>query len=157
MTPAEIKERLREAADVLRRLPPERGPREFGSNWPDIVRSTWGALWRWNPTLQRWEREVPILKPSPPMGAEIDRMEEVMTWIEMLGDSQEIQRLIDLYSHSEKTAKGTVVMRRVVGWGFALGLSTRRIGRQIGRSHERARQILNIDAERVIERMGTGG
>ncbi len=88
-----IKLRLREAADVLRRLPSTIGPKEYGSNWPDIVRSTWERWaegYDWHPKSQnRVLGPAKVrLRPAVPSGAEIDRMDEALGWLKWLGEDE---------------------------------------------------------------------
>ena len=64
-----VEERVEEAADVLRQLPPVRLSGYF-STWPDILRS-FGDRVGANP--------VPMRRP-PPNPAAISRMEETITW-----------------------------------------------------------------------------
>ena len=91
MTPDAIKSRLREAADVLARLPANRGPQEYGSTWPDIVRSTWERWaegYEWHPKMQNrvmGPARVRV-RPAVPSGIEIDRMDEAMGWLNWLGE-----------------------------------------------------------------------
>lgn len=74
---AEIESRLREAADVLRRLP---RPKEIAelrgrwSAWPGVVRKA-GEAYGYDRT-----RRIVI----PPSGAEIDRMDEAVVWLQWL-------------------------------------------------------------------------
>jgi Domain of unknown function (DUF6362) len=64
-----VEERITEAADVLRQLPPVRLSGYF-STWPEILRS-FGDRVGANP--------VPMRRP-PPNPAAISRMEEAITW-----------------------------------------------------------------------------
>ena len=116
MDAAEIKERLREAADVLRRLPPVRGPKSYGSNWPGIVRDTVGALWRFDPTLGRWVREVPPVSPVVPFGAEIDRMDEALQWLCWVRDEAETERLVQSHHHEKQDAEICLARRQKIIW-----------------------------------------
>lgn len=71
----EIWDRIVEAADVDRRLVVAIGPAGVRSSWPDVVQSAANAY-------GYGEAEV---KPAPPSGAEIDRTDEVMGWLQALG------------------------------------------------------------------------
>ncbi len=72
-TPGRVEERLREAADVLKRLPEERVQGYFNV-WPDIVQSFADMVGQ-TPEPMR----LPL--PSP---AAITRMEETITWVQLL-------------------------------------------------------------------------
>ena len=74
-----VEERVEEAADVLRQLPPVRLSGYF-STWPDILRS-FGDRVGANP--------VPMRRP-PPSPAAISRMEETITWNRFL-ERDEVQ------------------------------------------------------------------
>lgn len=73
LTVAEIEDRFEEAALTLRRLPSRDGPREYGSSWPDVVRSRFTAY-------GFEEARVKVV----PSAAEIQRMEEVIDWLRLL-------------------------------------------------------------------------
>ncbi|MDO5622728.1 MAG: DUF6362 family protein [Paracoccus sp. (in: a-proteobacteria)] len=74
-TPRDIEDRFEEAALTLRRLPnpPGSGPRGYGSAWPDYVREARHA-YGWHEARMR-------VVPNP---AEIQRMEECLTWLRWL-------------------------------------------------------------------------
>lgn len=78
----ELRQRMREAAHVLRRLPmPQRGlPSGFHVAWPDVVQDFWGA-YGWSPT--RAPRTIPL--PS-----EISRLDEVLRWLHLLTRDQRL-------------------------------------------------------------------
>ena len=79
-TAEQIRERMADAADTLRRLPKPRGlERNFQSPWPDVIRD-WLA-YGWNPT------HVRIAPPSPQA---ITRLDEVLAWLMWLTPSQRI-------------------------------------------------------------------
>lgn len=82
-----VRERLEEAVDVLQRLRVPIGPNGYGSNWPAIVRSVWdgGAL------TPEGKHQDADLRPAPPMGSEIDRMDEALAWFNLVDeDGQKI-------------------------------------------------------------------
>ncbi len=72
-TPVLVEERLTEAADVLKRLP-ERKVQGYFNVWPDIVQSFADMVGQ-TPEPMR----LPL--PSP---AAITRMEETITWVQLL-------------------------------------------------------------------------
>lgn len=72
-TPKLVVVYLEEAADTLRRLPEGR-LRGYWSSWPVIVRDFWEAY--------GWD-EVRV-RSSPPSPAAIDRMDEVLPWLQWL-------------------------------------------------------------------------
>ncbi len=73
LTVVEIEDRLEEAALTLRRLPVRDGPREYGSSWPDVVRSQFTAY-------GFEEARVRVV----PSAAQISRMEETFEWLMLL-------------------------------------------------------------------------
>ena len=72
-TPVLVEERLTEAADVLKRLPEERVQGYFNV-WPDIVQSFADMV---------GQTPEPMRLP-PPSPAAISRMEETITWVQLL-------------------------------------------------------------------------
>lgn len=72
-TPALVEQRLVEAADTLRRLPPVK-VQGHASSWPPVVRDFWEA-YGWE------EAEVRL---GPPAAAAIDRMDETFGWLRWL-------------------------------------------------------------------------
>ena len=72
-TPEIVAERLEEAADTLRRLPPVRVRGHAGS-WPGVVRDVREAY--------GWDEARPRL--GPPSPAAIDRMDEALRWLAWL-------------------------------------------------------------------------
>lgn len=70
--------RFIEAADVLRRLPPVRYPKQYGNSMPDIVRDYADALGREDSRDKKeWSFDV---RPEPPTASQITRMEQVTDW-----------------------------------------------------------------------------
>lgn len=82
-TPKEIKTRLREAALTLEYLSGVGGPKEYGSNWPDVVRQSWDALWEMD-ALMRWRMRNVKCAPSPPTAKEISQMDETLVWLSLI-------------------------------------------------------------------------
>ena len=72
-TPSLVEERLSEAAFVLKRLPAERR-RGYFNVWPPIVRSPW----------ERLSQEEEPLRWGPPSPQDVERMLEVMRWVQWL-------------------------------------------------------------------------
>ncbi len=78
-SPEEVRERLEEAADALRRLAIRVGPRGIRSSWPDIVRE---AAAEFALAVQRGGRYRDMeAQPIPPSAKEIDRMDEALAWL----------------------------------------------------------------------------
>ncbi|CAA7624198.1 DUF6362 family protein [Magnetospirillum sp. SS-4] len=73
LTPAEVEERLAEAADILRRLPESR-VQGHASTWPPYVREYWESY---------GIAEVKLRRP-PPSAAAITRMDEALPWLTWL-------------------------------------------------------------------------
>jgi hypothetical protein len=69
----EVSARFHEAAVTARRLPPVRVQGYFNT-WPQIVRQPWEVL----------GTEDPGYRPFPPSPKEVDRMLEVMQWVQWL-------------------------------------------------------------------------
>lgn len=71
-----VRERLAEAIDVFERLRVSVGPAGFKSSWPQVVRSS----------VDAYGYGEADCRPSPPQGAEIDRMDEALGWLHMVDD-----------------------------------------------------------------------
>lgn len=71
-----VAERLKEAVIVLENLRVAVGPAGFKSSWPTVVRSSSDA-YGWSQASSR---------PPPPQGAEIDRMDEALSWLHLVDD-----------------------------------------------------------------------
>lgn len=80
MTPREIEDRFEEAAMTLKRLPhpPASGPRGHGRSWPDYVHEAKHA-YGYEPARMR----------VIPSAREIQRMEEVLDWLALIGGETE--------------------------------------------------------------------
>lgn len=74
ITLSEVEERFEEAAYTLRHVRMDRGPRGYGSSWPDVVRSVFTA---YGPDAARPMRIVPS-------AAAITRMEECIDWLRLV-------------------------------------------------------------------------
>ncbi|MCC3246695.1 DUF6362 family protein [Methylocystis sp. WRRC1] len=70
--------RYLEAADVLRRLPPVRFPKEFGNAWPDVLRDMDDI--RGHDPDERVREFAAVARRAPPPAAAITRQEEVNDW-----------------------------------------------------------------------------
>jgi hypothetical protein len=68
-----------EAADVLRRLPPARGPKEFGNAMPDVVHDYADAMMR-EADREKGEWSWGRTRPQPASAKAISRMWEVTDW-----------------------------------------------------------------------------
>lgn len=66
---AYIEQRLRQAVDVIERLPDNHRPRGHRVFWPPIRRSFEDSTWKTRPAVVR------------PSAAEIDRAQEAMAWL----------------------------------------------------------------------------
>ena len=87
MTPTEVAERFKEAAEVLRRLPEER-PRGYRSSMPDPVKTFWESWGQdGNPTGLYRQRPTEVHL-GPPEASAIDRMLEVLDWNRALSKRQ---------------------------------------------------------------------
>lgn len=82
MTPCEIEDRLEEAALTLKRLPnpPTSGARGYGRSWPDYVHEAKHA-YGYEPARMR----------VIPNAREIQRMEEALDWLALIGGDSEQQ------------------------------------------------------------------
>lgn len=74
MTIDEIKSRLKEAADVIRRIPKVNGPNGYASSWPDFVRSA----------TEAYGYDDLRVKPPPPDKDQIDRAWKAVEWLNLL-------------------------------------------------------------------------
>ena len=72
-TPDEVEARLKEAADVLDRLP-DRNVQGYFNLWPAVVHDFGDLV---------GQKPVPMRRP-PPSAAAISRMEEALAWIRLL-------------------------------------------------------------------------
>lgn len=82
LTPREIEDRLEEAALTLKRLPhpPSSGARGYGRSWPDYVHEAKYA-YGYEPARMR----------VIPNAREIQRMEEALNWLALIGGDSEQQ------------------------------------------------------------------
>jgi hypothetical protein len=69
----DVAERFREAADTGQRLPPVRVQGYFNT-WPTVIRSEW----------ESFSADEKVYRPFPPEPKAIDRMLEVMRWVQWL-------------------------------------------------------------------------
>ena len=75
MTPDDVKTRLREAADVLRRYRISIGPKGYPKQcWPDVVIDHWDA-YGWTDAVAHDEA---------PQGRELDQMDEALSWLTLV-------------------------------------------------------------------------
>jgi hypothetical protein len=125
MTIDELRDRMREAAYTLRRLPlPKHGlPASFKVTWPDVAYE-WLA-YGWNPA------RAPRIPPTP---LEIDRLDEALNWMHALTREQRM-----------------IVFARAMGWTWrkleALD-ELERNGR--GRTERHLRNILGDAEARIL-------
>ena len=132
-TEAEIKTRLAEAADVMKRLRAAKytTPPGYVSSWPEVARDTWEAL----------RLDHAAGRPAPPHGQEIDRMDEALGWIERIGDDWEIDRLVRRHRHRRADAERAAIDRRRIVWARACRVSWRRLEDRDGRSRTTLHKI----------------
>lgn len=74
VTISEVEERFEEAAYTLKHVRVDRGPRGYGSSWPDVVRSAF--------TAYGYEDARPMR--VIPSAAAITRMEECIDWLRLV-------------------------------------------------------------------------
>ena len=130
-TPETVEERLREAADTLRRLPEER-IQGFVCLWPSVIRDV----------REAYGHDAPRLRRGPPLPAAIDRMDETLRWLAWL--EPELGRLVWL--RLERTPWKGICLRFGISratahrrWQYALGLIVWRLnGRQAPSKRSRA-------------------
>lgn len=126
LTRDELRQRFREAAYTLRRLPmPRHGlPASFKVSWPDIAYE-WMA-YGWTPA------RAPRIPPSP---VEIDRLDEVLGWVTQWLDRQ--QRVI--------------IWARATGWTWRQVEAMDEMERDgHGRNEQRLRCILGDAEARIL-------
>ncbi len=132
-TPDEVRLRLNEAAQTLRRLPfPRHGapPRDYRTHWPEVVRTFWEVH---NIALQSGEeiktKVTPIdrgeirIRPSP---AAIARMDEAIPWLYYILDPRH-RRVVfarSLGLGCTRLAKQTGMHRNTIATWYDSGLST---------------------------------
>lgn len=122
-THEEVRARFREAGDTIRRLPRAKGPAQYGSGWPPIVRSYWEAY-------QSDSAEAPTIRLPAPSPKAIDRADEVFSWFRFF--------------------EGDVDAMRVVWLVCACRLSLRRIARDQQRSRDTVRALAWAGIQRVV-------
>ena len=169
-TPEAVKARLEEAARTLRRLPGGEGyPREYGSNWPEIVRTAWEVLEAMEGLREthkfvgddgevRSERRMVPFKPrpAPALAAEITRMDEAFVWLVWVTDAGEIRRLREIHGHTEGSATKTVRDREDILWERAKRKTWRKLEEDDGRSRETLRKIHTEGVEAILRRLANG-
>lgn len=136
-TPEDIEQRFRDAAatyKLWRRGQSSGLPEEYGSSWPAIVRNA-AELFA---VAVEMGYEKPKIREIA-SAAEITAMDEVFQWLEMIGDKQEIARLMAGF-HTKQTAVITVLCWRHVLLGRAFGLKWRELGERYGKSRETMRK-----------------
>ena len=79
ITGAEILDRLKEAAQTLRRLPPVRGPMGHRSHWPEWLRDAW---FKYGSDAAHDDQHRKMRIPAD--GDAIDRMDEAIPWLQLL-------------------------------------------------------------------------
>ena len=109
-----VADRLEEAAQTLRRLPPVK-VRGYVSAWPPTIRNFWEAYGR---------HEVEV-RPGPPTADAIDRMDECLAWLHLL-DADEV-RLVWLRAESVrwKSIAHRFGIDRSTAWRHWMGALTK--------------------------------
>lgn len=74
MTIDKIKKRLRDAAEVIRRIPKPNGPNGYANCWPDVVRNA----------VEAYGYEDSRANSPPPTNKEIDAAWEAVEWLNYL-------------------------------------------------------------------------
>ena len=134
MTPAEIKERLREAANVIKRLPPPRLVVGYPTrSIPEAVINTWGAEYE---AAGAYDEEAgksetvkikdTYVRPAAPRGQEIDDAWEAVDWLGYLSYSD--HRLV---------------------WFWAKGAPWWKIAQRYGRSESAMQRRMRYAIERI--------
>lgn len=103
LTIDEIKDRLREAADVIRRIPKVQGPNGYQTAWPDIVRNA----------VEAYGYEDLKVRPPAPSNEQIDQAWEAIEWLKLL--NQKDQKMIWAW------ANGTAIWRLAQWHGISEG------------------------------------
>jgi len=141
----QLRQRTREAAYVLRRLPmPQRGlPAKFQTVWPDVVHDWMAFGW----ALARAPRTVPS-------ASEISRLDEVLGWLHMLTRDQRMVlwarangwtwRKIEALDEMERDGHGRTEgrLRTILGDGEARILSHL--------NGTPRRMVLSLDGDRQV-------
>lgn len=84
MTPDEVFERLKEAAQTLRRVPTIKGPKGHGTHWPEWLRDAKLAYGYDSSQAELNERAMRI-QASP---EQIDKMDEALGWLQLIEKSK---------------------------------------------------------------------
>lgn len=152
MTPEEIKHRIEEAGDTLRRLQ-KAGlyPDGFRTAWPEYVTEGWWGLTAMDVDTGR--AADTMVRPSPPSAARISRLDEVERWIDWLGDPYEVARLVEVFGHTEERARYTVGLRRTVVWCKAGKMHNTKIAERVRRNRNYVKQTYDEAVERIAQRL----
>lgn len=156
MTPEDIIAQFEAAAISLKHLKASRHtwPDKYRSAWPDIVQGSWD-LWLAYGRLPGDEYYQPTYnRPAPPSSVEIDAMDEVLTWIEWLGQCQEVDRIVAHGYWGQVDAERIVVDRRRVIWARACRIPWRKLEDQTGRSVATLRRMRDDAIVCIIRRVG---
>ena len=119
----EVRERLRDALETLRRMRMPSGsfPAGYGSGWPDVVQDFWEVYGQHGPKITR-------IRPSP---AAIQRMDLAIGWFHWIAD------------HRQRRA---LVLR-------AIPLSWRAVGRAMGCNKDTAIRLERRAVEAIVARL----
>ncbi len=134
-TPETVRQRLREAVDTLRRLPmPRHGkPAEPRGCWPDLPAD-----------LDRWPADEADarVRPIPPRPLAIKQMEECLpAWLLMVVDKRQRQAV---YLRATPTADRMAT------------LSTRKVGRILGVSHQTVKNWEEAALDQIARELNRG-
>src|ERR1700722_17326141 len=100
-----VEERMQEAAQVLRRLPPVK-VRGYFNTWPYILHSA--------EDKSEWEQEYRRL--GPPDAASISRMEETLTWLVWLTPAENNLLWMRSYRMPWKEVCPRIGLGRTAAW-----------------------------------------
>src|ERR1700691_937729 len=93
--PEQVGKFLTDAFRIVHRLPKPRGPRAYGSNWPQIVRDAddlAGISAEDKDELQRL-----ALKRIPPTASQLQKTDKVLVWLDRLRSEKAEQAMMVMY------------------------------------------------------------
>lgn len=128
MTPAQIKDRLEQAGRTLGLLAISTKPREYGNNWPDIIRSA-QEFFVAQVAADKDQIEDMLAGHNRvrvrPLQKQISEMDEAFSWLNLITD-QRWRRIVAL-----RTIIHPYTERYIYGW--------RKLGREMGIHENTAR------------------
>lgn len=135
-TPEVVKARLKEAADVIRRLPPPQLSRGYPKrSLPEPVNNSWGAEYEIvDPVAGEWRHRETVLRQAAPRGEEIDRAWASAEWLGYL--SERDQKIV---------------------WAWANGVSWWKIVQRQRAADRTVRNWFNDAVKRIARGLNKGG